>query len=84
MISGRAAIDAYKPSEEQNLVEWAKPHLSKKRKVFLVFDASIEGENALRGAQKAAELAVRCLSTEPSVRPCMKEVVKALEQLYDQ
>ncbi|KAF2295933.1 hypothetical protein GH714_035222 [Hevea brasiliensis] len=82
MISGRSAIEDYRPSEEQNLVEWAKPYLSRKREVFLVFDDYIEGENALSGALKAAELAVQCLSTEPRLRPSMKEVVEALEQLY--
>ncbi|KAG8651284.1 probable serine/threonine-protein kinase PBL9 isoform X2 [Manihot esculenta] len=83
MISGRSAIDDNRLSEDQNLVEWAKLHLSRKGKIFLVLDDTIEGENALRGALKAAELAGQCLSTEPRLRPTMKEVVEALEQLYN-
>ncbi|EEF30771.1 Protein kinase APK1B, chloroplast precursor, putative [Ricinus communis] len=81
LLSGKVAIDEYRPPEEQILVDWAKPYLSSKRKVFQVFDACLEGENEVRGALKVAQLAVRCLSAVPSFRPDMKEVVKALEEI---
>ncbi|KAJ9175637.1 hypothetical protein P3X46_014175 [Hevea brasiliensis] len=79
LVSGRPAIDEYRPSTEQNLVEWARPYLSSKRKIFQVFDPCLEGKYALSGALKAAKLAVQCLSTELIMRPSMKEVVKELE-----
>ncbi|KAE8727999.1 Protein kinase APK1B [Hibiscus syriacus] len=43
MLSGRRAIDKNRPSGEQKLVEWAKPYLDNKRKVFRVLDNRLEG-----------------------------------------
>ncbi|KAE9618072.1 putative transferase, protein kinase RLK-Pelle-RLCK-VIIa-2 family [Lupinus albus] len=83
MISGRRAIDKNQPSGEHNLVEWAKPYLSNKRRVFRVMDPRLEGQYSNNRAQVAATLAMQCLSMEPKCRPNMDEVVKALEQLQD-
>lgn len=83
MLSGRRVIDRNRPAGEHNLVEWAKPYLGSKRKIFIVMDARIEGQYSLNGALKAANLALRCLSIEPKIRPNMDEVVTALEQLQD-
>ncbi|CAL0302701.1 unnamed protein product [Lupinus luteus] len=83
MISGRRAIDKNQPSGEHNLVEWAKPYLSNKRRVFRVMDPRLEGQYSNNRAQVAATLAMQCLATEPKCRPNMDEVVKALEQLQD-
>ncbi|CAK8541640.1 unnamed protein product [Lathyrus sativus] len=38
MISGRRVIDSYLPSIEHNLVHWATPYISNKRRVFRVMD----------------------------------------------
>ncbi|KAJ4719887.1 Protein kinase [Melia azedarach] len=83
MLSGRRAIDKNRPSREQNLVEWAKPYLQSKRRIFQVMDARIEGQYSLSAALKAATLAIKCLSNEAKFRPTVFEVVKALEQLQD-
>lgn len=83
ILSGRRAIDKSKPSREQNLVDWARPYLGRKRKIFQVMDARLEGQYSLKDALKAANLAVQCLSTEPRFRPNVEEVVKALEQLLE-
>lgn len=83
MLSGKRAMDKNRPAREQNLVEWARPYLSSKRKIFQVLDARIEGQYSLSSALKAANLAVQCLSAEPRFRPKMEEVVKTLEQLND-
>ncbi|KAK7255817.1 hypothetical protein RIF29_29239 [Crotalaria pallida] len=83
MISGRRAIDKNQPSGEHNLVEWAKPYLSNKRRVFRVMDPRLEGQYSNNRAHAAATLALQCLSMEPKCRPNMDEVVKALEQLQD-
>ncbi|XP_068667565.1 receptor-like cytoplasmic kinase 176 [Aristolochia californica] len=83
MLSGRRAVDKNKPSGQHNLVEWAKPYLTHKRKVFRVLDSRLEGQYSLAGAQKAALLALQCLSTEAKFRPTMDEVVKILEQLQE-
>ncbi|KAF2290045.1 hypothetical protein GH714_001598 [Hevea brasiliensis] len=83
MLSGRRAIDKNRPSGEHNLVEWAKPYLANKRKIFRVLDNRLEGQYSMDVAYKAATLALRCLSTEPRFRPNMDEVVTLLEQLLD-
>lgn len=81
MLSGRRAVDKNRPTGEQNLVEWAKPYMSNKRKIFRVLDTRMEGQYSLLGALKVANLALKCLSLEPKFRPTMNEVVVVLEQL---
>lgn len=76
-------MDKNRPSGEHNLVEWAKPYLANKRKVFRVIDNRLEGQYLLDVAHTAANLALRCLSMEPKFRPNMDEVVKELERLQD-
>ncbi|TYI87552.1 hypothetical protein E1A91_D04G142600v1 [Gossypium mustelinum] len=83
MLSGRRAIDKNRPSGEHNLVDWAKPYLTNKRKIFRVLDTRLQGQYSLNRAQKAANLALQCLAAEPKLRPSMDEVVKALEQLQE-
>lgn len=83
MLSGRRAIDKNRPSGEHNLVEWAKPYLANKRKIFRILDNRLEGQYSMDVAFKASTLALRCLSIETKFRPTMDEVVTALEQLQD-
>ncbi|KAL4566770.1 hypothetical protein LXL04_030893 [Taraxacum kok-saghyz] len=83
MLSGRRAVDKNRPSGEYILVEWAKPYLAHKRKLFRVIDNRLEGQYTLEGAHAVATVALRCLSAEPRLRPNMLEVVKELEQLQD-
>lgn len=83
MMTGRRVMDKNRPHGEQNLIEWAKPFLSSKRKVLRIMDPRIEGQYSVEGALKAALLAVKCLALEPKFRPKMHEVVKALEQLQN-
>lgn len=83
MLSGRRAMDKNRPSGEHNLVEWARPYLTNKRKIFRVLDNRLEGQYSLDSAFRVATLAFRCLSTEPKFRPVMNEIVKELEQLQD-
>ncbi|XP_065869875.1 receptor-like cytoplasmic kinase 176 [Euphorbia lathyris] len=83
MLSGRRAIDKNRPTREQNLVEWARPYLNSKRRIFQVMDSRLEGQYSVKDALKAANLAVQCISLEPRFRPKMEEVMKALEQLYE-
>ncbi|KAG6490087.1 hypothetical protein ZIOFF_051369 [Zingiber officinale] len=83
LLSGRRAVDKNRPTGEQNLVEWAKPFLTSKRRIFRVLDTRLGGQYALSGAQIAATLALQCLSMEARRRPTMDQVVTALEQLQD-
>ncbi|GAV90688.1 Pkinase_Tyr domain-containing protein [Cephalotus follicularis] len=83
MLSGRRVVDKNRPSGEHSLVEWAKPYLANKRKVFRILDNRLEGQYSMEAACKAATLAFRCLSIEAKYRPNMDEVVMVLEQLQD-
>ncbi|GLT67051.1 hypothetical protein SLA2020_393850 [Shorea laevis] len=83
MLSGRRVVDKNRPSGEHNLVEWARPYLANKRKIFRVIDNRLEGQYTMEVAFKASTIALRCLSTEVKFRPNMDEVVTGLEQLQD-
>ncbi|XP_057497315.1 receptor-like cytoplasmic kinase 176 [Actinidia eriantha] len=81
MLTGKRAIDKNRPSGEHNLVEWAKPYLTNKRRILRVMDIRLEGQYSLGQALGAGNLALQCLCMEPKIRPTMDDVVKALEQL---
>lgn len=83
ILSGKKAIDKNRPPGEHNLVEWARPCLSNKRRIFRVLDARLEGQYSLGRALKLANLALQCLCMEPKMRPSMDEVVTTLEELQD-
>ncbi|XP_044454494.1 receptor-like cytoplasmic kinase 176 isoform X1 [Triticum aestivum] len=83
MLSGRRAVDKNRPTGEHNLVEWARPYLTSKRRIFRVLDPRLGGQYSLAKAQKAASLALQCLSVDSRNRPSMEQVVVALEQLHD-
>lgn len=83
MLSGRRALDKNRPNGEHNLVEWARPYMRSKRRIFRILDPRLGGQYSLARAQKAAALAMHCLSVESRLRPTMDEVVTALEQLQD-
>ncbi|CAL9130813.1 unnamed protein product [Musa textilis] len=44
MLSGRRAVDKNRPHGEHNLVEWARPYLTHKRKIFRIIDNRLEGQ----------------------------------------
>ncbi|KAM3406145.1 hypothetical protein ACQJBY_000282 [Aegilops geniculata] len=83
MLSGRRAVDKNRPTGEHNLVEWARPYLTSKRRIFRVLDPRLGGQYSLAKAQKAASLALQCLSVDSRNRPSMEQVIVALEQLHD-
>ncbi|KAK1437076.1 hypothetical protein QVD17_02861 [Tagetes erecta] len=83
MLSGRRAVDKNRPKGEQSLVEWAKPYLPHKRKLFRVLDSRLEGQYTLDGAHAVANLTQRCVSMDLRFRPSMADVVKELELLQD-
>ncbi|KAF5207906.1 kinase [Thalictrum thalictroides] len=74
ILSGRRAIDKNRPSKEQRLVEWAKPYLTDKQKFFYVLDSHLKGQYSVENAQKAADLALQCISMKPTLRPNMDMV----------
>lgn len=81
MLTGRRSMDKNRPNGEHNLVEWARPHLTDKRRFFRLLDPRLEGHFSIKGSQKAAHLAAQCLSRDPKARPRMSEVVETLKPL---
>ncbi|CAI9785208.1 unnamed protein product [Fraxinus pennsylvanica] len=83
MLTGRRSMDKNRPNGEHNLVAWARPHLTDRRRFYHLIDPRLEGHFSIKGSQKAAELAARCLSRDPNARPQMSEVVNALKPLLN-
>lgn len=83
ILSGKKAIDKNRPPGEHNLVDWARPCLTSKRRIFRILDPRLEGQYSLGRALKLANLALQCLCMEPKMRPSMDEVVTTLEELQD-
>ncbi|CAJ1939892.1 unnamed protein product [Sphenostylis stenocarpa] len=81
LLSGRRAVDRTKAGVEQNLVEWTKPYLGDKRKLFRIMDTKLGGQYPQKGAYMAATLALKCLNREAKSRPPMTEVLETLEQI---
>ncbi|CAK9172205.1 unnamed protein product [Ilex paraguariensis] len=81
MLTGRRSMDKNRPNGEHNLVEWARQHLGERRKFYRLIDPRLEGHFSIKGAQKAAQLAARCLSRDSKARPLMSEVVEVLKPL---
>ncbi|CAA2986620.1 kinase 2B, chloroplastic-like [Olea europaea subsp. europaea] len=84
LVSGRRAVDKAKVGVEQNLVDWAKPYLGDKRKLFRIMDTKLEGQYPQKAAYTAATIALQCLNREPKLRPNMAEVLSTLEELQSQ
>lgn len=80
MISGQRALDLSRPSGQQNLVDWAKPLLSDRKKLSRIMDPQLEVNCSLEGAQ-TAQLILQCLAVNPKIRPSMAEVVATLEEI---
>ncbi|KAK2981522.1 hypothetical protein RJ640_000093 [Escallonia rubra] len=79
--TGRRVIDKKRVGAEQKLLDWVKPQLHDKRKVFRIMDTKLEGQYPRRAAYLAASLALQCVHTEARFRPSMAEVLAILEKL---
>lgn len=81
MLTGLRALDSSRPSDQHNLVDWAKPYLSDRRKLPRLLDPRLEGRYPSKGAVLAAQLTLRCLSGDPKSRPSMEEVLAVLKEV---
>ncbi|XP_020104280.1 probable serine/threonine-protein kinase PBL3 [Ananas comosus] len=83
LLSGRRALDKSKVGIEQNLVDWVRPYLNDKRKLYRIMDTKLEGQYPKKGAHALANIASQCIQNEAKIRPRMSEVLASLEQLQD-
>lgn len=83
LLSGRRAFDKNKIGIEQNLVDWARPFLRDRRKLFRLVDSRLEGQYPKKGAFAVSTLALQCINNDAKSRPRMSEVLATLEPLQD-
>ncbi|KAI8534153.1 hypothetical protein RHMOL_Rhmol10G0066900 [Rhododendron molle] len=81
MLTGLRAIDTNRGNGRHNLVDWAKPFLSQRRKLRKILDSRLEGKYPAKSAFQMAQVAQKCLESDPETRPSMKEVVETLERI---
>ncbi|GMH20558.1 hypothetical protein Nepgr_022399 [Nepenthes gracilis] len=83
ILTGRRSMDKKRPSGEQNLVTWARPYLTDRRKLYQLVDPRLELNYSIKGVQRTCQLAYSCLNRDPKSRPSMDEVVRVLAPLHD-
>lgn len=81
LLTGLRAIDKKRPPKQQDLQEWALPFLTDRKKLRQIMDPRLQGKYGSKQALKIAMLAVRCLYSDPMIRPSMKEVAETLERV---
>ncbi|XP_057965979.1 probable serine/threonine-protein kinase PIX13 [Malania oleifera] len=81
ILTGLRALDTNRPSGQHNLVDWVKPYLADRRKLKTIMDSRLEGRYPSKSATEIAQLALKCLGSEPRMRPSMKVVLETLEQI---
>ncbi|CAL5055150.1 unnamed protein product [Urochloa decumbens] len=81
ILTGLRALDTDRPAAQHSLVDWAKPFLADRKKLARLIDPRLEGQYPSRAAQRAAQLALRCLAADHKNRPSMREVVAVLQDI---
>ncbi|RAL40319.1 hypothetical protein DM860_006389 [Cuscuta australis] len=81
LITGRRAVDTARPTDEQNLVDWAQPFFREPKRFPELADPLLNKEFPVRSLNQAVGVAAMCLQEEPSVRPLIGDVVAALSFL---
>ncbi|KAG4908744.1 hypothetical protein JHK82_057395 [Glycine max] len=84
LITGRKAIDSTRPHGEQNLVTWARPLFSDRRKFPKLADPQLQGRYPMRGLYQALAVASMCIQEQAAARPLIGDVVTALSFLANQ
>lgn len=82
MLTGQRAVATERPAGQCSLVEWVRPHVSKRR-VAKVVDPRLGELYPLEGALDVAKLAFDCLQTDHEKRPSLTEAHKRLEEIQN-
>lgn len=81
ILTALRALDPNRPSGQHNLTDWVKPYLQDRRKLKRIMDSSLEGKYPSKAAFRIAQLALKCLASEPKHRPSMNEMLESLERI---
>ncbi|XP_075673784.1 putative serine/threonine-protein kinase PBL7 [Castanea sativa] len=80
LLTGRKALDDNYGRDRQ-LVEWARPMLKDRQKVTQLADPLLRGQFPESVFKKTVDVAILCLQEKANNRPCMQDVVAALNYL---
>ncbi|ESQ52588.1 hypothetical protein EUTSA_v10016674mg [Eutrema salsugineum] len=83
LITGRRPFDRNRPRNEQNILEWIRPHLSDIKKFKMIIDPRLEGNYYLKSVLKLAAVANRCLMVKAKSRPTMSQVSEMLDRIVE-
>jgi len=81
VLTGKKMLDMLRLHKQKPFTDWLKSNLLNRAKIRSTMDAKLEGKYPTNLALRVALLALKCMQTEPKVRPSMKEVVERLEQI---
>ncbi|KAK7347789.1 hypothetical protein VNO80_22328 [Phaseolus coccineus] len=65
----------------KSFTDWFKSNLLNRAKIRSTMDAKLEGKYPTNLALQVAQLALKCIQTDPKLRPSIKEVLERLEQI---
>ncbi|KAJ0891529.1 putative protein kinase RLK-Pelle-CrRLK1L-1 family [Helianthus annuus] len=80
LLSGRLAVDERNEEDECSLVRWAQ-RCVKERKLDQIVDSNIKGTISTKCLKRFAQIADRCVHSDPKERPTMTEVAASLQAL---
>ncbi|KAK2966755.1 hypothetical protein RJ640_003068 [Escallonia rubra] len=83
ILTGQRVLDMNWPDGNHDLVRYARPFLTGKKKLRSILDRRLEDNNPLKDETLSAigALAINCLEDYPKNRPAMKEVLETLERI---
>ncbi|KAL9325904.1 hypothetical protein ACSQ67_006549 [Phaseolus vulgaris] len=81
LLTGKRITGIMKLCEATSLRDWVKRNLLNRGFLRSTMDAKLEGKYPSNLALQMVQLALKCIQTEPKVRPSMKEVLERLEQI---
>ncbi|KAM0006722.1 putative protein kinase RLK-Pelle-CrRLK1L-1 family [Helianthus debilis subsp. tardiflorus] len=80
LLCGRKALDTSLDEEQMGLVRWAQDSI-KEGRLKQIVDSDLRGRISFKCVKELAQLASRCLHSNPKKRPTMSEVVVGLESI---
>ncbi|KAM0056104.1 putative transferase, protein kinase RLK-Pelle-RLCK-VIIa-2 family [Helianthus debilis subsp. tardiflorus] len=80
-LTGLRVFDKARPKNEQDLVQWARPMLPKKKKLMTIVDPSLGDDYPPEAVYQCGKLILKCTQAEPKERPCIEQVLQRLERI---
>ncbi|KAD5960572.1 hypothetical protein R6Q59_013643 [Mikania micrantha] len=80
-LTGLRVFDKTRHENEQDLVQWARPILPKKKKLMTIVDPSLGDNYPPEAIYQCAKLILKCTQTEPKDRPSIEQVLLMLERI---